>query len=507
MSIPKKILIDTNIIIGLEDYQAVQSDYSKLNRICGENGIQIFIHESSYEDVEQDANEERKAISLSKLEKYPKIQKTNRSNQQKEDAFGKIKKRNDEVDTDLLVSLSLGIVDLIVTEDKGIISRVKGHDSLEKKVLSVEKTLELLDIHFGIVLVDYKHIREMFCSQFHHDDPFFNSLKADYDEDAFVVWFEKCMRQQRKCWVIQNNNKIAGLIIRNDEDNQEELSSLEVPGNKVLKICLFKTDESISGEKFGEQLLKTALDFAYRNAYDTTFLTVLPKQEGLIRLISRFGFKKAKDKGNECVYFKYTKVTGEADTLDAFEFHKTFWPAVKKTGVSIYLVPIQPEFHARLFPEAHEKFIQQMVFDFDVKSQTPGNAIRKIYVCNALTASIETGSILLFYRTGGDSVITSVGVLEEYVVIADSADLINVASGRSVYSYDELIEKTGNPAAAKAVNFYYAENFENHISLNELKEANILSHAPQSICTLPPEKFDILYNLLMTDKDKEIFYE
>ena len=70
MSVPEKILIDTNIIIGLEDNKAVQAIYSQLNRVCGENGIQIFVHESSYEDINQDADEERRIISLSKLEKY-----------------------------------------------------------------------------------------------------------------------------------------------------------------------------------------------------------------------------------------------------------------------------------------------------------------------------------------------------------------------------------------------------------------------------------------------------
>lgn len=223
MSIPEKILIDTNIVIGLEDHKAVQSKYAKLNRVCGENGIQIFIHESSYKDIQQDKDLKRKEISLSKLQKYPRISKTQRTKAQKETEFGQIKKRNDDVDTDLLVSLSMGVVDLIVTEDKGFIARVENNPDLNSRVLTVSGTLELLDSYFGTVFVDYKHVREMVCDQFHHEDPFFDSLKEDYGEQEFSNWFQKCMRQQRKCWVIHNENRIAGLIIRNDEDDQNEL--------------------------------------------------------------------------------------------------------------------------------------------------------------------------------------------------------------------------------------------------------------------------------------------
>jgi hypothetical protein len=58
--VPEKILIDTNIKINLEDNKEIEGNYSDLNRICGENGIQILIHESSYEDILQDKDETRK---------------------------------------------------------------------------------------------------------------------------------------------------------------------------------------------------------------------------------------------------------------------------------------------------------------------------------------------------------------------------------------------------------------------------------------------------------------
>ena len=141
--IPQKILIDTNIIINLEDNKEIGTNYSAFNRICAEYGIQIYIHESSYQDILQDKNEDRKKISLSKLEKYPRIHKTPRTKQQKEADFGPIKNSHDEVDTDLLVSLELNLTDVLITEDKGLKTRVK-NGALNQKVLNVAEALNEL---------------------------------------------------------------------------------------------------------------------------------------------------------------------------------------------------------------------------------------------------------------------------------------------------------------------------------------------------------------------------
>jgi ribosomal protein S18 acetylase RimI-like enzyme len=293
-------------------------------------------------------------------------------------------------------------------------SRVEGGE-LDGKVLSAADALGVLEGLFGSIFVDYKHVQDKHCDQYHHDDGFFSSLKNDYGKVEFTSWYEKCMRLHRKCWVIEQNGEIAGMIIYKDEDNKEELKALSIPGNRVLKICLFKTDESIKCEKFGEQLLKTAMDFAYRNGYDSTFLTVYPKQAALIKLISRFGFKKGLSKENgEYSYYKYTKVTEAGKSMSPFEFHKSYWPCIKVSDVDKYCIPIRPEFHARLFPEADQKLQKQLTLGFDPLPQTPGNAIRKIYICRAQLISMDPGSLLLFYRST-DSVITSVGVLEEYI--------------------------------------------------------------------------------------------
>lgn len=501
---PSKILIDTNIIFPLEDNKEVGKDYAELNRICSSYGIAMSVHESSMQDISRDSDEARKIISLSKFEKYPKISRTPWDKSRREAKFGAIKNDHDEVDTDLLVSLELGVVDILVTEDRGIHDRVRD-TPLADNVLTVSNALKLLKKVFGAVLVDYKHVQDRKCNEFFHDNPFFDSLKRDYP--SFEEWFGKCIKKQRPCWVIEQGQSIAGMVIYKDElrsisDDSKGLDELGVPGQKVLKLCMFKVDETTRGEKFGEQLLKKAMDYAYRNEYDATYLTVFPIHTALIKQISRFGFIEGNEKGGEKTFYKYSKVTDIGVELSPFKFHQTFWPCVRRSGVSKFCIPVKPEFHARLFPEAAPQYSLAL----DTQTQTPGNAIRKVYICNAQTKQMQPGSLLFFYLSGV-SAITSIGVLESYDEAPDFKKLKELAGVRSVYSDDELEDLTQKNTPAKAINFYYSEKLKSPISLKTLKKHKVLKGAPQSVTEISEESFSVLFSTLMDLEDRAVFYE
>ena len=372
---PQRILIDTNIIINLEDNKSIEAQYSELNRICAQYGIQVLIHASSYDDVKRDKDEARKAISLSKLKKYHSIPKTQMTKSQKEALFGEIKKPNDDVDTDLLVSLNTGVVDILVTDDRGILSRVSNNDNLKERVLYPQDTISLLNTLLGSIPVNYEHVQDRICTEFPPDLPFFDSLKQDYS--GFEDWYKKNMASGRSCWVVEQEIGLAGLIIYKDESRDdprdaEDFNKYGIFGDNVLKICLFKVDPDTRGEKFGEQLLKKAMDFAFRNSYDSTYLTVFPKHESLIGLIEKFGFMHvgAKDNG-EYVYCKKTKVTEHPQGVMPFEFHKLYWPCIKIGDSDKYFIPIVPEYHKRLFPEAAQNFTFQFELGLLEVSKTP----------------------------------------------------------------------------------------------------------------------------------------
>jgi len=69
-----KIILDTNILIHVEDPKVLPPNLQDLMKILREHGYQTFIHPASLRDIENDLNEHRKEITLSKLRGYPPIE-------------------------------------------------------------------------------------------------------------------------------------------------------------------------------------------------------------------------------------------------------------------------------------------------------------------------------------------------------------------------------------------------------------------------------------------------
>ena len=68
-----KFLIDTNIVIGLEDDRLVEASFAELARKCSEHNIRKFVHGAVYDDVQRDRDEPRRAVTLSKLDKFESL--------------------------------------------------------------------------------------------------------------------------------------------------------------------------------------------------------------------------------------------------------------------------------------------------------------------------------------------------------------------------------------------------------------------------------------------------
>jgi len=66
-----RILLDTNVLIGLEDLEKpVSNQLAKLLRIGGQHGCKFLIHPASEKDLIRDRDEKRRKIVLSKIKKY-----------------------------------------------------------------------------------------------------------------------------------------------------------------------------------------------------------------------------------------------------------------------------------------------------------------------------------------------------------------------------------------------------------------------------------------------------
>ena len=54
-----KFLIDTNIVIGLEDNHEVEAELTELTRQCSKYGVRIFVDASVYDDIQRDRDTAR----------------------------------------------------------------------------------------------------------------------------------------------------------------------------------------------------------------------------------------------------------------------------------------------------------------------------------------------------------------------------------------------------------------------------------------------------------------
>jgi ribosomal protein S18 acetylase RimI-like enzyme len=286
-----KLLVDTNIVIALEDPQPVEAPLAELVRLCNEHSVGIFVDGATFDDIARDTDVKRRAITLSKLEKFQKLRGIPMPpDAVLESKFGHIKDEQDRSDVRLLVAIESKAVDFLVTADVRLQKRAERSSSVAGSVLTVEEALNWLKQSFVAKPVALPHVVERKAYELSESEPIFDSLRSDYP--PFDLWFAKCKRDHRDCWVLELEGEIAGLVIRKNEDRDE--ARTHYPGPRILKVCTFKVREQFQGEKFGELLLKQVLWYAQHNKYDLVYLTAFPKHAFLIGLLNYYGFEATK---------------------------------------------------------------------------------------------------------------------------------------------------------------------------------------------------------------------
>lgn len=329
------------------------------------------------------------------------------------------------------------------------------------------------------------------------------------DYDGFDKWFEeKCLRQHRDCWIIDIDNRLAGLVIRKDETHAE--ARTVHPGQRILKICTFKISPDFRGEKLGEHLLKKVLWFAQANRYDVVYLTAFAKQDFLVALLLTFGFEVTRTLGNGELMVERSMHHGSLITLPAstdplshdFSIYPRYYDG---SGVGKFVVPIQWQYHIVLFPEIAEAAplplfpSDRFVVEADVGSdRTPGNTIRKVYVCRAQTRQLRPGAVLLFYLSKSDmnrsQHVTSIGVVEQTQLAASLTDLMRAVGRRSVYSQRDLAAMNPHEASpVLVIDFLLIGHLEPPVPLATLLSTGVFSsRPPQSISSVAEAAFERL---------------
>lgn len=485
-------LIDTNILIGLEDNHTVEAAYSKFHALALTHKVDIYVHEAAKDDIARDKNVERRQISLSKIEKYRLLKKQRGLSQADLDAdFGPLKKPNDVVDATLLHTIENGVADFLVTQDKGLHQRAQNRSpDLARRVLFVSDATELLIQTYEPKEVPIRHVGEVEAHEINGKDQFFDSLRDGYPE--FDDWWrEKCVKQHRSCWVVYDNEQLAGLIVRKDEDAVD--TDAVTKAEKILKVCTFKVAPESRGVKLGELLLKQVLWYAQHNGYDLAYLTTYEDQAALMELLEYYGFRNAGENANgEFIYERdfsndaLVRLDDETDFEQARKNYPRFVFDAKTLGFGI---PIQEDYHDTLYPDLWNPR-QPDLFSGASRAEgitRPGNTIRKVYLCQAQSNLGPPGSVLFFYKGVSkdppSQAITALGILESMTLAGSKRELMQLTGGRSVYSEEELEEweqkakDTGRPV--KVINYLLVSYIEPAVSIDELKTMGVVKGHPQ----------------------------
>lgn len=484
------ILLDTNIIIPLEDTNRVlPADFAELKELGAKQHHCFYIHPFQYDDIKRDKNEERQQIVLSRLKQYPLIDNPPVLSELEREELGLSQTDdNDRVDNNILFALYRGAVHLLVTNDEGLHKKAQ-KIGCQDKVYRVKQFISYLSgLARSTIISSYTGVEDRFLYELNKSQSFFDSLRNTYN--GFDKWYQKCAVEKRKCWCINNadTGNIAAICIYKEEKDTALTDDNEIVKGKILKLCTFKVDPRSRGKKLGERLLYIAFDYCVKNSYDWVYLhTQGDEQETLVGLCEEYGFNNlGKYKGDD-VYIKPMKL--QNDIEDSLLSLIRYYPFFKDSdSVAKYIVPIQPKFHDDLFPDLSS--LKGSLFEKDqTLCSCQGNTIKKAYLCHSNTKTIKRGDIVLFYRSRDRMSIQCMGIVESTLCSNDINEVWPLIAKRTVYDYsmvESILQKD-----TVVILFRYIE-LRKSVSREELKQCGITGNI-QSIRKINNSQYSELF--------------
>lgn len=492
-SVIVNLLLDTNIILPLEpasaaDLESGSSRAVRLFNLAQEVGVGLFTHPQQILDIESDKDDARRQLRLVLLKKYRSLHSPPPLTHRVQEAAGSPEAgSNSWVDAHLAAALDQNSVDYLVSEDRGL-HRLCRRLDIESRCLTLDAALDLLSAEQTQIPDSPPAVVSMIAYELDERDPIFEGLRSDYA--GFDEWLAKCKREHRRAWIIRlpGRDKYAGVCIVNPED-----CAWEGAENPTLKICTFKIAADATGGKLGELLLRSVFDFAHANGFQTLFLETFEKQGALLHLLNQFGFEAlhgTSDSEQLLLRKKLSPTSVEDEKSSPLEYAKKFGPySVKWSGVAVFAVPIEPRFHALLFPQMEPQG------SLLAGIESFGNTLIKAYLCRAQTRRIRRGDLVVFYRSGDWQALTTLGVVEETLVTNDADEMGAFVRKRTVYRSED-IRTICAAGEALGITFRHAPVLRRRIEFSELQRAGVLSAPPQSITKLSPESLLWLKNHL-----------
>ena len=287
-------------------------------------------------------------------------------------------------------------------------------------------------------------------------DPFFNSLRDDYD--GFDDWLYR--KSNEEAYVLIDQNRLLGFLYLKDEYEADSSINPFFNERRRLKIGTFKINSH--GTVLGQRFLSIILRKMINEGHDFTYVTLFSKQERLRRLFERFGFRQWGCKSNgELVYFK--------DLAVFDDICKDFPRISLSKNTTKYLLSIFPKYHTKMFPES-QLYTERTHY---VEDLSVTNSSEKIYISAAKQVlDMQSGDHIVIYRTAEE------GIPAEYSSVATT-----------IFTKDELISYWNTQYPKFVIKMIYNVSLNKRIIRRDLRDV-VGINAPRWTCVeLSKEQF------------------
>ena len=495
------ILLDTNIIIPLEDTNKVlNASFAELRRLAVEQRHCLYVHPMQLADINRDKDQKRKKIVLSRLNQYSKIDNPPILSYEECAALGLSNSNdNDKVDNNVLFALYRGAVHLLVTNDEGIHKKAS-KIGIQDKVYRLEQFLDFLRKYSNSpISYSYTGVQDRYMYEIDKKQSFFDSLRQAYD--GFNRWYQNCAEQQRKCWCIEDDKgNVAAICIYKLENDTSLTNDGKIVKGSILKLCTFKVEAQARGKKLGERLLYIAFDYCVKNDIDWVYLHTF-EQKTLVSLCEDYGFYNLGKYKHDDVYIKPMRLKNE--NLDSLDSLIRYYPYFQDDdAVQKFIVPIRPKYHEDLFPDFSN--LKGSLFESDQNLYScQGNTIKKAYLCHSKIKTIKKGDVLMFYRSHDRKSIQCMGIVEEVFFSEYIDEVFPVISKRTVYTYADLIEILKQKTLVILFRFIALDK---EIPLKSIVSAGIEGNI-QSIRKISNEQYNVTRCALLFFEKSYSYYE
>jgi hypothetical protein len=299
-----------------------------------------------------------------------------------------------------------------------------------------------------------------------------------------------------------DDNGIEGFLYLKAEDGRVTDVSPEMPAQRRVRIGTLKVVPH--GTRLGERLIKKAFDHALDAKAEEIYVTVFPKHQNLIDLISRYGFEKCGQKFS---------ANGKEDVFVRALFRRTGdvlrdYPLIPIRAGRHFLIALYPEWHSRLLPDSILKNEDASILE-DV-SHT--NSIHKIYLAKMEGVSnLRRGDTLVIYRTSDGagpahyrSVATSICVVEELHHIREFPtfeSFYSYCAPYSIFSEEELTSLYNQRRYPWIIKFTYNLALRKRVTRQVLIEkVGLSASAYWGFMPMSTKQLQTIFDLGNTDK-------